>query len=200
MPAIPLTYELGGVKLDSHTVNELLEQQVYVFRARKTIPLTHYSFHQHYFDHVPFIDIESSAESIHQTSEILLWALLLVSARNHPLYNQHFSQLRSAFHILLSEHVVRTIRCPYTVQALLLLCTWPMPVASQTDDPSWNYCSLAVSAVQQMGIHEPAHAEDSRPAHSMAYLKSWLACFVISTEYDCPIISLHIWHEFRATY
>lgn len=26
----PLTYELGGVKLDSHTVNELLEQQVYM--------------------------------------------------------------------------------------------------------------------------------------------------------------------------
>lgn len=67
-----------------------------------------------------------------------------------------------------------------------------MPVANQSDDPSWNYCSLAVSAVQQIGIHEPARAEDSRPARSIAYLKSWLACFVISTEYGYPIVPLHV--------
>lgn len=152
--------------------------------------LTRYSFHQHYLDHVPFIDIENSAESIHRTSEVLFWALVLVSARNHVLYSQQFSHLRTPFHRLLSEHVVRTIRCPYTIQALLLLCTWPMPVASQNDDPSWNYCSLAVSAVQQIGIHEPSHVEEKRPAHSVAYLKSWLGCFVISTEYDYPINSL----------
>lgn len=194
MPAAtPLTYELGGVKLDSHTVNELLKQQVKIseyLRIRKIVSLTQYSFHQHYFDHVPFIDIENSADSIHQTSEVLFWALVLVSARNHALYSHHFSKLRSTFNRLLSEHVIRTIRCPHTIQALLLLCTWPMPVASQNDDPSWNYCSLAVSAVQQIGIHEPAHIEEKRPAHSITYLKSWLGCFVISTEYGHPINSL----------
>lgn len=154
---------------------------------QNTILLTQYSFHQHYSDHVPFIEIEQSADAVYQASDILFWALVLVSARNHPLFNRQFPQLKSAFHGLLSEYIVRAIRCTYTVQALLLLCTWPMPVASQGDDPSWNYCSLAVSAVQQIGIHEPVHIEGKRSAQSVPYLKAWLGCFVVSTEYDCPI-------------
>ncbi|UKZ86520.1 uncharacterized protein TrAFT101_002345 [Trichoderma asperellum] len=160
-----LTYELSGVKFDSHIVNELLAH-----------------FQQYYSDHVPFIDIEKSATSIYQASDVLFWALLLISARNHPLFNRQFPQLQSAFHRLLSEYVVRTIDCTYTIQALLLLCTWPMPVARQCDDPSWNYCNLAVSAVQQIGIHEPIHTEGKRSAQSIGYLKSWIGCFVISTE------------------
>jgi hypothetical protein len=96
-------------------------------------------------------------------------------------------RLQTVFHRLLSEHIVKTIRCTYTIQALLLLCTWPMPVSRQSDDPSWNYCNLAVSAVQQIGIHEPVHAEGKRSAHSIAYLKAWLGCFVISTEYGYSI-------------
>lgn len=151
------------------------------------ILLTQYSFHQNYFDHVPFIDIGKSADSIYQASDILFWALLLVSARNHPLFNRQFPQLQSAFHRLLSEHVVRAIDCTYTVQALLLLCTWPMPVATQNDDPSWNYCNLAVSAVHQIDTKESVRAEGKRSAQSIGYLKTWLGCFVISTEYDSLI-------------
>lgn len=57
-----------------------------------------------------------------------------------------------------------------------------MPVMSQIDDPSWNYCNLAVSAVQQIGIRESLQTMRDISANSLVYFKSWLGCFVISTE------------------
>ncbi|EHK21707.1 uncharacterized protein TRIVIDRAFT_222824 [Trichoderma virens Gv29-8] len=53
---------------------------------------------------------------------------------------------------------------------------------SQVDDPSWNYCHLAVSAVQQIGIRENLQTVGDVSANSLVYFKSWLGCFVISTE------------------
>lgn len=57
-----------------------------------------------------------------------------------------------------------------------------MPVMTQSDDPSWNYCNLAVSAVQQIGIRESLPAMGEMSSDSLVYFKTWLGCFVISTE------------------
>ncbi|KAL7916670.1 hypothetical protein GGI35DRAFT_433784 [Trichoderma velutinum] len=158
-------YELGGVHFGPLVVTELLEH-----------------FYMNYFHHVPFIASGQSADGLYQQSDLLFWTLLLVSARHHPIHSQQFTRLRSAFHKLLSEYLIRSIRSIYTVQSLLVLCAWPMPVMSQRDDPSWNYCNIAVSAVQQMGICEPLRTMGDISANSPTYFKSWLGCFVISTE------------------
>ncbi|PKK51456.1 hypothetical protein CI102_4672 [Trichoderma harzianum] len=57
-----------------------------------------------------------------------------------------------------------------------------MPVMTQSDDPSWNYCNLAVSAVQQIGIRESLPTMGDISPDSLVYFKTWLGCFVISTE------------------
>ncbi|KAL7954551.1 hypothetical protein V8C34DRAFT_317191 [Trichoderma compactum] len=150
----PVVYELGDVHFGSLVVTELLEH-----------------FYINYFHYVPFIAPGKSADWIYQESELLFWTLLLISARNHPIHFQQFTRLKSASYKLLSEYLIRLIRCIYTVQSLLLLCVWPMPVMTQSDDLSWNYCNLAVSA-NTGGIS----------SDSLAYFKTWLGCFVVSTE------------------
>jgi hypothetical protein len=57
-----------------------------------------------------------------------------------------------------------------------------MPVQKQIDDPSWNYCNLAVSAVLQIGLHENFKIKSEASDSALVYLKSWLGCFVVSTE------------------
>lgn len=160
-----VVYELGDVQFGSPVVTELLEH-----------------FYINYFHHVPFITSGKSADWIHQESELLFWTLLLISTRNHPIHSQQFTRLNYAFHRLLSEYFIRSIRCIYTVQSLLLLCVWPMPVMTQSDDPSWNYCNLAVSAVQQIGIRESLQNTGDIAPDSLVYFKTWLGCFVVSTE------------------
>lgn len=61
-----------------------------------------------------------------------------------------------------------------------------MPVMTQGDDPSWNYCNLAVSAVQQIGIRESLPTMGDISPDSLVYFKTWLGCFVISTELVSP--------------
>ncbi|KAH0531286.1 hypothetical protein TsFJ059_000140 [Trichoderma semiorbis] len=158
-------YELGGIHFGPLVINELLEH-----------------FYINYFYHVPFIISGKSADWIHQESELLFWTLLLISARNHPIHSQQFTRLKAALLKLLSEYLIRSIRNIYTVQSLLLLCAWPMPVMTQSDDPSWNYCNLAVSAVQQIGIRESLPPVGEISPESLVYFKTWLGCFVMSTE------------------
>ncbi|KAM0248016.1 hypothetical protein ACHAQJ_009621 [Trichoderma viride] len=57
-----------------------------------------------------------------------------------------------------------------------------MPVKQQIDDPSWNYCNLAASAVLQIGLREHFQIQSEASDSELVYLKTWLGCFVISTE------------------
>lgn len=57
-----------------------------------------------------------------------------------------------------------------------------MPVMTQSDDPSWNYCNLAVSAVQQIGIRESLSTMGEMSPDSLTFFKTWLGCFLMSTE------------------
>lgn len=87
---------------------------------------------------------------------------------------------------MLSNVMTRSIRSTYTIQALLLLCLWPFPVQSQLDDPSWEYCGMAVAAALKMGLEDRpvSWGQTVRPSpdEHIPRLKAWLGCFVVSTE------------------
>lgn len=91
---------------------------------------------------------------------------------------------------MLSEYLTRSIRSIWTIQALLLLCLWPFPVASQLDDPSWEYCGMAVAAALKMGLDDsPASwGEAIRPSSDELTWRSktWLGCLCVSTKWVVP--------------
>jgi hypothetical protein len=87
---------------------------------------------------------------------------------------------------MLSDYLFKSIRCLYTIHALLLICVWPAPVKRQTDDPSWTYCGLVTAAAIQLGLHEPQ--DEMKPdggRYSEEEMKlrrnTLLGCFVVST-------------------
>ncbi|KAK9247040.1 hypothetical protein V1506DRAFT_572216 [Lipomyces tetrasporus] len=162
-------YDLYGVYLDSQTIHELFEH-----------------FCRHYFRHLPVLDIQKPIDSVWNDSTLLFWTVLVTSAREHPVHCVQFPRLYLPFRRLLSEHLFNSIRCIYTIQALLLLCVWPFPVKNQRDDPSWNYCGLAVAAALQMDLHESQgnwrpDASENSAEDMILRLKTWLGCFVVST-------------------
>jgi hypothetical protein len=111
---------------------------------------------------------------------------MLTSAREHPDHRVFHARLLSPFRMLLSECVLIGIRDLYTIQALLLLCSWPLPVRNQRDDPSWHYCSLAVAAILQLGLGESTGFSrldrvQNLIGDAILRKKTWLACFVVST-------------------
>lgn len=87
---------------------------------------------------------------------------------------------------MLSEYLTCSIRSIWTIQALLLLCLWPFPVENQLDDPSWEYCGIAVAAALKMGLDgSPANwgvAIQPTTDELTCRLKTWLGCFAVSTK------------------
>ena len=136
--------------------------------------------------HLPILDIQRSPHSVRNTSPLLFWAVVITACREHPTYAGYFDRLIPPFKKLLGEHLVDSIRSIHTIQALLLLCTWPFPVRRQAYDPCWAQCGQAVAATLEMGLEKAlptwvAIAGDISGADVILRFKTWMGCFVVST-------------------
>jgi hypothetical protein len=136
--------------------------------------------------HFPILDTRKSINAIHDMSPILFWTIGIVSSRFHGEHSSCFLELKEAYLELLSTTLVKAIRSVHTIQALLIICLWPLPVKKQIYDPSWGYCSLAVSAALQIGLHQSGsqweygfHKLSARDVEFRT--KTWLGCFLVNT-------------------
>ena len=68
--------------------------------------------------------------------------------------------LKKPYENLLASHIVKAIHSLQTVQALLILITWPTPVNAQPESPTWNYCGLVANTARLIGIHEPGREKE----------------------------------------
>ncbi|KAK4935426.1 Regulatory protein leu3 [Elasticomyces elasticus] len=92
----------------------------------------------------------------------------------------------------LAFDVQESSRCPLqTVQALLILCWWPLEYEPTSSSPSWNYCGLAMQAALRLGLHQPHQAgdfvyKDSVNETSLAVrARIWAACTVVNQTMSC---------------
>lgn len=134
---------------------------------------------------MPIVNTSISIESIFQSSPILFWTIIVVSSRYNPHHSDIYTDLTEPYKALLSTIILGPISSLQTIQAILLLCLWPFPVKHQHNEPSLNYCSLAISAALQMGLHRPSHSMEYKAADkvesSLDSMMTWMACFQIST-------------------
>ncbi|KAJ5260499.1 hypothetical protein N7478_012104 [Penicillium angulare] len=170
---IPTPREIGGVCLDEATILALFEH-----------------FAAHYLDHLPILDLTKPIDLIWSDSQLLFWTIIITATSKHPHHSSYFGPLQIQFKRLLSEYLVSSIRCIYTVQALLILCLWPFPVAKQQDDPSWEYIGLATAAnLKLTSIDSQTNWPGSNPLLIDESLrqKTWLGCFSVSTEISAAL-------------
>jgi hypothetical protein len=129
----------------------------------------------------------------HDRSPALFWAIALTSTRHHAKNNGLYIQLRHAFRSILSNLVIAPIKTLEDLQALLMVCQWPLEVETQTEDPSWMLIGLAINAAQHMGLdkaedehilHQHANGGPLELYNSVYRRKTWMQAFQISTQYD----------------
>ena len=146
--------------------------------------LTLGSFFTCYSLYLPFLDPRPPDQYFNQ-SPLLFWAIISVASRRDE---QDITLLR-----MLAQPVtkiawdeVATRRNPVpTIQALLLLCTWPFPAMSLLSENSPTWGDVAMSMAIQRGLHCPARSgEFSRsrdPLPSALQLemsRTWAACYI----------------------
>jgi hypothetical protein len=134
---------------------------------------------------------KSSFARCYDSCPLLLWTILAVASKS---VEQH-----SYLHLLLVDPIRRLAfeatqsgsQSVTLVQALILLCCWPLPHTLHATDPSWLYSGMAIHIATQLGLHRPHHHAEfmilANPDFSdtLARKNTWLACFIINQLYVC---------------
>ncbi|OCT49092.1 hypothetical protein CLCR_04801 [Cladophialophora carrionii] len=148
------------------------------------------SYAHNYYDHLPILDKVTSISTLHDSNPFLFWTILRVACYRHPRFSHVFELSWQPYRLLLMSNLVAIIHDFRTIQAIVILCHWPNSGPRQSQDPSWQYCGIALNAAMQMGLDQP-HPEKIAPGfhgrsnvHQMSVYSrhmTWLACFHIST-------------------
>lgn len=166
---VPAQYRtIGNVTLSSGQVNEHF--RTYFARCHQFLP---------------FKMITQSPDAIYENCPLLFWVICAAAANG---------KLRSQLAPLLKPLLADTIHSPprtiATIQALLIMSTWPFSVTSVTEDPSDFYCGIATQMALRLGLHRPSqshlHAYGSEEHANARFvdrevqITTWLACFIVS--------------------
>jgi hypothetical protein len=152
-----------------------------------------------YHTFLPVLDPSDTPDIIINRSNILFWTVIMTAAR-------HFDDdpnLLSRLTLPYGEHLKNTISKPpskdqhHVVKALCMLCTWPSPVSSSTEDMTFTLSGIMMKFAMHLGIHRPSNPSDFtnipvdlRAEEITDRLKTWAICNLVaqdvSTGYGQP--------------
>lgn len=149
------------------------------------------SFTAYFLPNLPILG-PVSLKTIHHSHPFLFWTIIVVVSLRLPagLDETLFDRLHEPYMRMLREEILRAPMPLSKIQALLILCMWPLPVPHQRDDPSWLYCGIAVNAALYMSLHRSSPRSGVVPSlHSVGPVggsarertNTWLGCFYVST-------------------
>ena len=150
------------------------------------------SYAQTHHEHLPLLERVTSISEFHDSNPLLFWTVLRTSSYRNPKSNYVFDLSSQAYQHLLGSSLLAPIRDFRTIQAIIILCYWPNSGARQSQDPSWQYCGIALNSALQMGLSQeqpekiPPGFGGRFNVHQMSVHSrhmTWLACFYISTRY-----------------
>lgn len=145
----------------------------------------------------------------YDSNRLLLWTILAIASRGLEDQPTLFSSLVDSVRKMAADIYAPQSRSLRTMQALLLLCTWPFPFQQTHNDPSPMYISLATHIGYSLGLHRPHFKADfeeitAGPASSNSVeRKTWYGCFIVNQGYvtrlHAPISSKSYFIESAST-
>jgi hypothetical protein len=111
---------------------------------------------------------------------------MVIPLRNRAEHKDLYFRVAPLVQDLTSEALHPNTQNFFSLQALLLLCCWPLPYGSTKDDPSHAYITLATSIALRQGLHRPKHSVEfgniiSQNSDDLTLSRrTWVACFVLN--------------------
>lgn len=127
------------------------------------------------YSYLPIVDPSLTYDEISKSVPFLFWTIIVITSRYVQDDPSLEARLRPPYQRYLGK-VLRTAPMSIqSVQALLLLCTWPLAVEFQALDPSWNISAITIAASVRQGLGA------SRLPSNEWDLRTWMACFSVNT-------------------
>ncbi|KAG5743742.1 hypothetical protein H9Q72_012096 [Fusarium xylarioides] len=135
-----------------------------------------------------------SAQAAYENQLFLFWTIvtIVLCRLPEPENIALFQLLRAPYERLVQETVTDAPLPLYKVQALLLLCNWPLPTDKQWKEPGWLYCGVAIQAARYLSLDRQQTIPSLRvigvtSGSIRSRINTWLSCFSVSTS-----LSLHL--------
>lgn len=97
----------------------------------------------------------------HTQSPFLFWTMVCTGARRFN-DTEYFQQTASKVQELVAASILQIQDPIPTIQAILILCLWPLPVDTMWRDPSHTMAGAAMQLAIQNGLHKFRHEQDFR--------------------------------------
>jgi hypothetical protein len=132
-------------------------------------------------------------------SAALFWAVVFTAVRFHPRHSHLYTPLYEPFRSLISNLLSSSAQNLKDLQALLIICEWPLEVGSHSDDPSLMHSGFLINAALHMGLDKykdevlfgHRRGKQSLALYDPRYRRrTWLKIFQISTKYKLLIKAL----------
>ena len=117
-------------------------------------------FFDRYHPFLPFLDPLKSPDDYQDMSPCLFWAIISAASRRYLDDVTLLTVLSSYVSTLIWAEISQPPYTVATVQAIIILCTWPFPTTSTWNEPAVTLSSVAINIAMQVGLHRPVNAQD----------------------------------------
>ncbi|KAG9552970.1 hypothetical protein KCU79_g12327, partial [Aureobasidium melanogenum] len=119
-------------------------------------------YFREYSPYLPVLDSRLSPDVVHHQSPILFWVIIGTACRSYSQNPTLLSALKKGITNLALSSVITTGSPLQRVQAFLLLVTWPLPDAVETNQQEINYvfAGILLHLAQRSGLHVPAGSDE----------------------------------------
>jgi hypothetical protein len=104
---------------------------------------------------MPILSPSPSADALYEVSPLLFWTIIITAARHDRTDLSLLESLLPAVKTLLWSTIARPPHVLPSLQAMTVLCVWPLPVSSWSQDITYILGGVLKSAAQQVGLHRP---------------------------------------------
>jgi hypothetical protein len=149
-------------------------------------------FDRYFHPYLPLLHGPLPVAAWQKHSPFLFWTIITVSTRYRPLPLDNFKQYSEEYTALAQRMAMTSPITLHTIQALLLICSWPIPTRSQSLDPSYLYCSAAIAGSDFLNLNRPAgkymyQGSQISEADLQSMSRTWLALLNVSS-------ALELWY------
>lgn len=128
-------FVLGEVRLSLEKANKL-----------------HDCFINRYLAFLPILKSNNATE-LYYKSKLLFWTVILTASLSEPEPSLYMTLSSLIKQMAIETCWIRTPRSTHVIQALLILCIWPLPNEKVLDDTSYRFVGLAKNLSLQLGLH-----------------------------------------------
>lgn len=119
-------------------------------------------FFQEYSPVVPVVDSRLSPDTFHQQSPLLFWSIIGTACRSYAQNPTLLPALSKGITTSALLAVTASKSPLQRIQAFLLLVTWPLPDAVESDQQETTYvmAGLLLHLAQRSGLHVPSGSDE----------------------------------------